>query len=166
VTRVQPELLIAESAVDQLKRAASLSHPLETGGILVGVHADQQPWATMAIELPTSSRGRAHYHLPGGATQPAVLMARAVDPRLGYIGDWHSHPADVSPSRTDLASLRLISYLHPRRPNPTLLVLRRISEHEYKLEARRITAANPRVCAIRITGELPRPADDTLEPSE
>jgi proteasome lid subunit RPN8/RPN11 len=166
VTRVQPELLIAERAIDQLRRAASLSHPLETGGILVGVHADQQPWATMAIELPTSSRGRAHCHLAGGATQPAVLRTREIDPRLGYIGDWHSHPADVPPSRTDLASLRLVSYLHPRLPNPTLLVLRRMFEDEYDLDARRITAVNPTRCAIRITGDLPRPIHDPWEPNE
>ena len=90
----------------------------------------------------------------------------AVDPRLGYIGDWHSHPADVPPSRTDLASLRLISYLHPRLPNPTLLVLRRTLEDEYDLDARRITAVNPTRCAIRITGDLPRPTHDHLELDE
>jgi proteasome lid subunit RPN8/RPN11 len=166
VTHVQPELLIAESAVDQMKGAASLSHPLETGGILVGVHTDQQPWAIMAIEVPTSNRGRAHYHLPGGATRPAVLRTRAIDHRLGYIGDWHSHPADVPPSTTDLASLRLISYLHPRLPNPTLLVLRRTDEDEYDLDALRITAVNPRRCAIRITGNLPRPTHDPSERHE
>jgi integrative and conjugative element protein (TIGR02256 family) len=166
VTRVQPELLIAESAIDQLRRAASLSHPLETGGILVGVHANQQPWATMAIELPAASRGRTRYHLAGGATQPAVLRTREIDPRLGYIGDWHSHPADVPPSRTDLASLRLISYLRSRLPNPTLLVLRRTFEDEYYLDAWRITAVNPTRCAIRITGDLPRSIHDPWGPNE
>jgi proteasome lid subunit RPN8/RPN11 len=159
VRRVQPELLIAESALDRMKRAASSSYPLETGGILVGVHVDHQPWATRAIELQTWNRGRTHYHLPGGATRPAVLSARGTDPRLGYIGDWHSHPADVPPSGTDLATLRLVSYLHPRLPNPTLLVLRRTGENEYDVDARRITAVSPRHCSIRITGDLPGQAD-------
>jgi proteasome lid subunit RPN8/RPN11 len=166
VTRGEPRLLLAESAFDQMRRAASLAHPLETGGILVGVHADLQPWATMAIELRTSSRGRTHYRLPGGATQPAVMRARAIDQRLGYVGDWHSHPADVAPSRTDLATLRLISYLRPRLPNPTLLVLRRSDADEYNLDARRIIAVNPRRCAVRITGDLPRVANDRLEHNE
>ncbi|MEV6266710.1 Mov34/MPN/PAD-1 family protein [Kribbella sp. NPDC051936] len=166
MTHARPELLITESAIDRLKQAASLSHPLETGGILVGVHADQQPWATMAIELPTSSRGRAHYQLAGGTTQPAVLSTRAIDPRLGYIGDWHSHPADVPPSRTDLASLRLISYLHPRLPNPTLLVLRRRLDGDYDLDARRITTVNPARCAVRITGDLPTHVHDSMEPND
>ncbi|GAA5040148.1 hypothetical protein GCM10023317_96510 [Actinopolymorpha pittospori] len=72
----------------------------------------------------------------------------------------------MPPSGPDLASLRLISYLHPRLPNPTLLVLRRTIEDDYDLDARRITAVNPKRCAVRITGDLPRTHPVPLEPNE
>ena len=62
---------------------------------------------------------------PAGLTTPAVLRARTADHRLGYLGDWHSHPHDVGHSRTDLASLALISIKMPLQPNPTQIVVRR-----------------------------------------
>ncbi|WP_229052483.1 Mov34/MPN/PAD-1 family protein [Aeromicrobium sp. Leaf350] len=153
-----PKLLIVESAVMAMTRAAQKSYPLETGGILVGVHATGEPWVTSAIEIPTSDRGSHHYRIPQGATQATVRAARRDDPRIGYLGDWHSHPSDVGPSPTDLASLAYISMRHPLTPNPTSIVLRR-TEAGYVLDARRIVAVKPRFCVIRHTGNLPTSAE-------
>lgn len=149
-----PVLLISESAEVAMVRAATRSYPLETGGILVGVHVDGHPWVTAAIEIPTTERGSHHYRIPQGATQPAVRSARRADPRLGYLGDWHSHPSIGGPSPTDLASLAFISIRHPRTPNPTSVVLRR-TDTGYDLDARRIVTVTPRPCDIRRTGSLP-----------
>ena len=149
----QPVLLIAEEAVASLNGAAARSHPDETGGILVGVYVDGNPWVTQAIELPSPDRGRNHYRILGGTTQPAVKAAREGDSRLGYLGDWHSHPADSGPSPTDLASLALISYRRPRRPNPTTIVVRKRGT-QYVLDARRIAGVQVRTCDVRITGSL------------
>lgn len=147
-------LVVSESAAAAMTAAAARSHPSETGGILVGVHLDGQPWVTASIEIATAERGRHHYKIPRGATQPAVRDARRSDPRLGYLGDWHTHPADVGPSPTDFASLGRISLKHPRSPNPTLVVVRKTSSG-YVLDARRIVALAPRTCALRLVGDLP-----------
>jgi integrative and conjugative element protein (TIGR02256 family) len=154
VTRGHPVLLMSESCANDLFAAANLSHPLETGGILVGVYADGEAWVTSVIEVATSERGQSHYRIPAGATQPVVRSARIADPRVGYLGDWHTHPADSPPSPTDLTSLRFISYAHPRRPNPTMLVVRRTGQG-YDLDARRIAGLNVVACEIRVTGPLP-----------
>lgn len=140
--------------------AAAHAHPNETGGILIGVYLDGHPWVIAAIEIPTTDRGRSHYRIPGGTDHPNVLKARATDQRLGYLGDWHSHPHDVGPSRTDLASLALISMRMPRQPNPTQIVLRR-TDRGYILDARRMVTLVPHACAITLTGGLPAPTSRT-----
>jgi proteasome lid subunit RPN8/RPN11 len=137
--------------------AAARSHPNETGGILVGVEHAGHPWVTGVIEIVTGDRGRHHYKIPGGATQPAVLAARRTDPRVGYLGDWHSHPADVGPSSKDLATLVLISVKSPLKPNPTLVVVRNTSGGRV-LDVRRFVGVTPRVCEVRYLGDLPMPA--------
>lgn len=152
-----PILLLSEKAQQDMTWAAHRSHPIETGGILVGVHVNGQPWVTAAVEILSPERGRRHYKIPARTTQPAVLAAREADPRLGYLGDWHSHPSDSGPSRTDLATLALISIKHPREPNPTMIVVRR-SAKGYNLDARRILAVGHRTCEISMTGDLPSQA--------
>lgn len=150
-----PLLVVSESAQAAMVAAAAQAHPYETGGLLIGVHLDNQPWVTRAIEIPSPNRGRHHYKIPAGATQPAVHGARRGDPRLGYLGDWHTHPADVGPSPTDLATLAIFSIKHPRTPNPTLVVVRN-SADGYTLDTRRILAIAPRTCEVRLAGDLPR----------
>ncbi len=152
----QALLLVSETAQTTMIVAAGHAHPLETGGILVGVYADGRPWVTSAIEIASTDRGRHHYRIPSGATTPAVHDARRSDPRLGYLGDWHSHPCDVGPSATDLASLLLVSVRHPRHANPSLVVVRNTADG-YTLDARRIVVLAPRVCELRLTGRLPPP---------
>ncbi|OCB11773.1 MULTISPECIES: Mov34/MPN/PAD-1 family protein [Mycobacterium] len=148
------QLWITEAARTAMTTAAARAHPDETGGVLTGVYLDGHPWIITAIEIPTTLRGRSHYRIPAGTTHAAVLTARAADPRLGYLGDWHSHPRDVGPSPTDLASLAMVSVKNPRLPNPTQIVVRR-SDYGYALDARRIVALFPHVCTITLTGGLP-----------
>ncbi|WP_099021945.1 Mov34/MPN/PAD-1 family protein [Mycolicibacterium palauense] len=148
------QLWLTEAAHTTMTTAAAQAHPDETGGILVGVYLDGHPWVITAIEIPTADRGRSHYRIPGGTDHPAVLAARTADHRLGYLGDWHSHPHDVGHSPTDLASLALISITTPRQPNPTQIVVRR-TEHGYTLDARRIVTLIPRACTFTLTGGLP-----------
>lgn len=150
-----PLFFLSESVKAAMVAAAAHAHPYETGGILIGVHLDNQPWVTRAIEIPSPNRSRHHYKIPAGATQPAVHAARRADPRLGYLGDWHTHPADVGPSPTDLATLAIFSIKHPRTPNPTLVVVRN-SADGYTLDTRRILAIAPRTCEVRLVGDLPR----------
>lgn len=147
-------LRITEKANAALVGAAARSHPSETGGILIGVYAHGQPWVSAVVEFATSDRSRTHYRIPAGTTQAAVLAARANDRRLGYLGDWHTHPGDVGPSTTDLATLGLISIRHPLQPNPTQIVVRR-THRGYVLDARRFIGVAARECSISLTGDLP-----------
>lgn len=149
----QSIILITEQAVETLNEAAARSHPYETGGVLVGVYAEGKPWITGAIEIPSNDRGRNHYRLPRGSTQPSVRAARAEDNRVGYLGDWHSHPADSGPSATDFFSLRIISYRRPLRPRPTMIVVRRRTDH-YVLDAYQTIGMKAHACVIRTTGAL------------
>ncbi|MFD9702111.1 SAVED domain-containing protein [Lentzea sp. NPDC059081] len=150
----RPSLLVSEAARDAMIAAAKRSHPWETGGILLGVLSEGRPWVTAVVEIPSEIRGPHHYELPGGATRPAVLSAREADHRLGYLGDWHSHPVDVGPSSTDLDSLRRNSSPHHEELNPTLVVVRS-TRVGHVLDARRIIAGRPRSCDIQPTGGLP-----------
>lgn len=149
-----PLLLVSESAQTYMRLAAARSHPFETGGLLIGVHLDGHPWVVAAVEIATNDRGRNHFKIPAGATRPAVTAARKADPRLGYLGDWHSHPHNVGPSPTDLATLGLISIMHARGANPSLVIIRR-HEVGYTMDARRITVIGPRTCDVHLTGDLP-----------
>ncbi len=160
-----PILLLSESAQASMIAAAAKAHPNETGGILIGVHTNSgHPWVTRAIEIATNDRGHHHYKIPSGATQPSVHAARRTDSRLGYLGDWHSHPADIGPSPTDLATLAVYSIRHPRTPNPTLIVIRNTTDGR-ALDVRRIVTVTPRPCELNLTGDLPPepPTPDTTQ---
>lgn len=117
-------VLLAESASATLRRFARRAHPNETGGILLGVRNAGRPWITQAVEIPSTDRGRSHYRLPAGTTTAAVGRSREADPRLGYLGEWHSHPSDVGPSPTDRATMRRLALRHPRT-GLILIVVRR-----------------------------------------
>lgn len=149
----RPLLVVSEAAQASMTASAALAHPNETGGILIGVRLDGHPWVTTAVEIASVDIGRRRYRLPAGTTQPAVHAAREADPRVGYLGDWHSHPEDVGPSRTDLVTLGLISINHSEDPNPTLIVVRNASDG-YVLDARRIVAFTARACELRLAGSL------------
>ena len=156
----RPPLWVSENAEEAMTNAARRAHPDETGGILVGVLTAGHPWIVAAMEIDTRDRGRTHYRLPANSTRTAVLEARTRDTRLGYLGDWHSHPHDIGPSPTDLATLAGISLRHPRQPHPTLIVVRK-APVGYNLDARRIVICVPRVCRIISTGPLPQaPTND------
>lgn len=101
---------VSEAARDALMAAADAANPDETGGVLVGVVLKRgedtgRPWVTHAVEVPSRKSDRNHYELPAGARRRVVMRLRKSDSRLGYLGDWHSHPVNVGPSPTDIESI-------------------------------------------------------------
>ncbi|WP_368681769.1 Mov34/MPN/PAD-1 family protein [Mycobacterium intracellulare] len=146
-------MLLAESAAQVMHAAAAASHPLETGGILVGVYVRGQPWVTAAIEIPSEERGVGHYRLPGRTTRAAVIKAQRTDSRVGYLGDWHSHPRDIGPSAIDIGSLAMMTMAHIATPNPLLIVVRR-RDCAYALDVRRMRLGVPISCAVTLSGDL------------
>src|SRR5947207_515397 len=109
-------VLITEAVVADLKEMAASALPCETGGILVGVKARRSVWIVEAVEL-AGERSPGHYTVPKGATVRAVQHAReTIDPRIGYVGEWHSHTQDTAPGGTDRAAMRAIAWFVPRPP--------------------------------------------------
>ncbi len=154
----QPKVLIAERAAADLRRRARKAHPNETGGVLLGVRTAGRPWIVQAVEIPTSDSGRHHYRLPAGTTTAAVHHARRSDPRLGYLGEWHSHPADVGPSATDRATRRRLSLRNPW--TGLVLIVVRDGEDGRWLDVRETCFSFLRSRETVITGDLP-PAAST-----
>lgn len=88
--------------------AARRAEPKETGGLLLGWTEGGTIVVRHALEVPdpdatstswTRGETRANEAL-------AKLLAEAEHPWLGYVGDWHAHPAPVGPSTTDKRSLK------------------------------------------------------------
>jgi len=147
---------ISEEARSAMAAASARAHPHETGGVLVGVLANGlgagRPWVTNAIEIPSPEAGPRHYELPTGARGRTVRRLRNQDARLGYLGDWHSHPINVSPSGRDAASIASIS-VSGDCPRPLLFVLRRMKD-SYEIDGRQWTGASLRRMRILDAGPL------------
>src|SRR4051794_20982282 len=92
---------LTESARDAIITAAAAAHPNETGGVLLGVLTHGRPWITTATEVPHRGATGTYYELEGGAAPTIVEAATLLDRRVGYLGEWHSHPADAGPSALD-----------------------------------------------------------------
>jgi proteasome lid subunit RPN8/RPN11 len=148
---------VTEDARAELERAADTAHPRETGGILVGVHtAGSRPWIIHAVEIPSKDSGNAHYVVPARSRQQVVKRLRRIhDSRLGYLGEWHSHPLDVGPSSTDLDSIRAIAN-NPAAgcSRPVLLIARRVGD-DYSLDALQYHRNSLRQLAVLDAGPLP-----------
>jgi len=155
------EVLISEVAQATILTAAQGAHPNEAGGILVGVRAANRPWITHAIEIGSVSVGTTHYVLPARLTTPLVRCIRRFDKRLGYLGEWHVHPADVSPSETDKQTIRLIA---EKWPEPILLVAR-LPPLGYLLEARIFKRSRLVAMEIIHTGALESTDYSASDPS-
>lgn len=150
---------LSEAAAQLVVESARRAHPCETGGVLVGVLVNGRPWITSAVEVPSASPGTSSYLIPKGARHRAVAHARAGDHRVGYLGDWHSHPADVGSSPTDAAALMRVA--RNRRagcPHPLLMVAR-LRHDGYVPEVLQVDGDRLVATQLIAAGALP-PAED------
>jgi proteasome lid subunit RPN8/RPN11 len=151
---------LSESAAAAVVDAADGHHPDEIGGVLLGVSVARRPWATRAVVVPTARPSRTYYELPKGARPATVDAARRDDPRLGYVGDWHTHPFDMGPSGTDLATMRALAR-DASSVRPVLIIARCVG-HRYRLDAWQFPGPSPRRLRLVAAGELapvPEPID-------
>ncbi|MBV9870858.1 MAG: ThiF family adenylyltransferase, partial [Frankiaceae bacterium] len=159
--RVRPDDLpvtidFTEHAQDQLRQFGRVALPVETGGILLGCHVDSRPVVTDAIEIPDADASETRYRIPEGAAQAAVATARERDGRVGYLGEWHSHPSGEGPSLLDVAAM-LVLDADEDTTDPILVLVEPSSNRQGQLDAfltrnGRITRAS--ICS---TGALPDP---------
>lgn len=144
---------ISESASEAISNSAAVHHPQEIGGVLIGVTSDRRPWVTLAVTVPSKRRTPVYYELPAGARKVAVERARRADQRLGYIGDWHSHPLDIGPSDKDRATMAALAEGDTDCPRPVLVIARRCGD-SYRLDARQQVGAGLRTLRVIAAGPL------------
>ena len=154
LTEAARDVIIAAAA------AAAAAHPNETGGVLLGVLTRGRPWITTATEVAHAGATGAYYELEAGAA-PAVVDAMTLhDPRVGYLGEWHSHPADFGPSPLDERSMRGIA-ADPTAEcaHPVLIIARRCGS-DYQLDACQLQRRRLRTLQIIDAGPLPQPGTE------
>jgi proteasome lid subunit RPN8/RPN11 len=106
-------------AVDAISSAGRASIPSETGGILLGWETTSGFELTDALVIDDPSASTTSYTRNPEASQAAldhVLLAQPDGSPLGYIGEWHSHPAPCPPSSSDVRAMRRIGKQLSDRP--------------------------------------------------
>lgn len=137
-----------------MREAAARAHPRETGGILVGVWVEGRPWVTHAWEVKSRESGPAHYVLPAGTTRGLVEELRRADPRLGYLGDWHTHPMDAPTSGVDRQTLRRLTGAVNSDDGEILLLVARRRFRDYVIDAYLADRRGVQPASIVRTGDL------------
>lgn len=102
-----PRLQLSATAVDKGSELARAALPRETGGILVGWHEGDTVVVTDVLPVPDKRAGGHHYNRNHTRAQRILKQhrKRTADENVGYVGEWHSHPAPQPPSHVDLNSL-------------------------------------------------------------
>ena len=147
-------VLLAEDAAKGIVEKAQAALPSEVGGILVGVRSRGEPWVTHAPAMRSTGESRLTFAIPRGARPLAVDELRSVDPRLGYVGEWHSHPGDVGPSYQDRRTMRHISLSRDAECPEPLLLIARLTDEGIALECSLLTKGNFRPLRIVSAGNL------------
>ncbi|RKT53561.1 Mov34/MPN/PAD-1 family protein [Saccharothrix australiensis] len=111
-------------AATTISELASAAHPRETGGLLLGWWVSGRVVIRYAIEVPDPNATTNSWSRDESSAQAALDMALAEHehPWLGYVGDWHSHPAGHGTSGQDLTSIRRASIAYEQ---PLVLVVHR-----------------------------------------
>ncbi|MBU8830555.1 Mov34/MPN/PAD-1 family protein [Mycolicibacterium goodii] len=114
---------VGEAAAALIQEAAERATPTETGGILLGWWENGMIVIDSAIEVIDKSATGTSWVRREAQAQTALVaaLAESQNPHVGYVGDWHCHPAPVGASRTDLRSLARSSLQYE---NPLVLIVR------------------------------------------
>lgn len=155
--------LTSEARAEILKKAAA-AFPNETGGILIGLPTENgEPWITEAVELESDSPSPSSYRVPPGKTQKAVDQARRIDDRLGYLGEWHSHPNATGQSRRDKQTMLTLAESPALVGSAPLLIVARRIEGRYELACSRVESTSLRKVELRSAGPLPSQSPQNAE---
>ncbi len=155
-----PTAYLSSEARTVVVKQAALAYPNETGGVLVGLTTQSgEPWVVEAVELESASPSPAAYQLPEGGTQAAIDRLREVDERLGYLGEWHSHPNATDRSPKDERTMESLARDPDLVGESPLLVVARRKAGGYELVASCVTPSGMRGVELRTAGGLPAPSD-------
>jgi proteasome lid subunit RPN8/RPN11 len=103
--RLAPEVPAA------LRHLAEQGGCRERGGLLLGWWNGDEVAVRHLVEVPDPGATATNWTRNQAAAQKALDQERAAldDSRLGYVGDWHTHPAAIWASPADKAALRRVS---------------------------------------------------------
>lgn len=104
--RIEPE------ASERALLLASNALPQETGGILLGCRVDGVVAVNRFLEVADRQASSLSYRRRHRIAEAALAEALSVGDAgtvLGYVGEWHSHPAPLGASSQDLEELTRIS---------------------------------------------------------
>lgn len=145
--RVHPDARVAIAA------AAAAAYPRETGGILLGWWDDGQVAVRYAAEVSDPDATMNSWCRDELRAQTALdtALAQHQHPWLGYVGDWHSHPAACGASRQDLASIKRASRQYEQ---PLVLLIHRADNQIETITARR--GHRRQITPLTVTAEGPK----------
>ncbi|MGW6569282.1 SAVED domain-containing protein [Streptomyces sp. NPDC054975] len=115
MTRPATRIDLRQEAYEVIAAATAKKLPQETGGILLGYGQDTDIVVTRALEVDGEGASTHRYvrdDVTANALLAAFLAERASDDPTGYVGEWHSHPAPVGPSPTDITAMKAIARDH------------------------------------------------------
>lgn len=109
--RTPPSVHIEDNALDDALAITQQRLPLETGGILLGWRDINRMHVARFIEVRDPNAKHVTYERNHAAAQAALKAMKAELPPgslLGYVGEWHTHPALQPPSRQDRKELKAL----------------------------------------------------------
>ncbi len=160
MTRRPVRVVVASNVADFIAQRAGQAAPRETGGLLLGWWEDTSVVVRHAVEVPdpdATSNTWTRHEDAAQATLDAALRDLG-HPWLGYVGDWHSHPAILDASPTDELSLRRASSQYAK---PLALL---VHQPGGRLDVR--VAHNGHIRAARLGLPRPRSPATCAQPGE
>ena len=109
MTRSAPSIDVRAGAHDTIASETAKRLPLETGGILLGYREGDNVVITHALVVDGGGATKDRYvrdDVRANEHLAEFLSERARDDPIGYVGEWHSHPAASGPSTIDRNAMR------------------------------------------------------------
>lgn len=109
MTRSTPSIDVRADAHETIASATAKRLPLEAGGILLGYREGDHVVITQALVVDGGGATKDRYvrdDVRANKRLAEFLSDRAEDDPIGYVGEWHSHPAPSGPSAIDRNAMR------------------------------------------------------------
>lgn len=109
MTRSAPSIDVRADAHETIASETAKRLPLETGGILLGYREIDSVVITHALVVDDGGATKDRYVRDDGRANERLaefLSDRSGDDPIGYVGEWHSHPAPSGPSPLDRNAMR------------------------------------------------------------
>jgi integrative and conjugative element protein (TIGR02256 family) len=105
-------ITVEEPAWREALAAASVNPMRETGGILLGWRSPDGIHVTSMLQVLDRRAGHTFYRrrkAPAEVLLQSALAKLAPTSPVGWVGEWHTHPAPVGPSWQDRRQMRRIA---------------------------------------------------------